>query len=286
MAIQKICCFSNETEVNRVSYTCGGYHCACSAHIRQTSHSMLLVLLNVQEDADTLWLHCYHCLLTIQEGPCCFGDETGTWVRYTCGHSHDACSAHIRQTSHSMLLVLLNVQEDADTLWLHCYHCLLTIQEGPCYFGDETGTWVRYTCGHYHYACSAHIRDTSCAQCRGSSHERDSKHTDKYAVSEIHWYTTAQTEAQVAIPTSNTHTVVYYYTGNLLLLLKHRLQGIRVHLWWTHTQGVPNSQEEELCWLWGQWSWQGWRPHWELPHEGIPVVDTLQAPQSGVAYVG
>ena len=156
MAIQKICCFSNETEVNEVSYTCGGYHCACSAHIRQTSHSMLLVLLNVQEDADTLWLHCYLCLLMIQEGPCCFGDETGTLVRYTCGHSH--------------------------------------------------------------YACSAHIRHTSCAQCRGSGHKHDSKHTDKYAVSEIHWYTTAQTEAQVAIPTSNTHTVVYYYTGNLLLL--------------------------------------------------------------------
>ena len=88
---------------------------------------------------------------------------------------------------HSMQSVLLNVQEGAVTLWLHWYHCFLTIQEGRCCFGNETGTLVRYTCGHYHYVCSYHFYRMTCAQCRSYAHENSIAHNTSYPESASYW---------------------------------------------------------------------------------------------------
>ena len=111
----------------------------------------------------------------------------------------------------------MHKQKMQTLLKLHRYCCLLTIQT-ICCFCNEVGKRVRYTCGDYHNACSVHIRNKPCAQCKVSGHKLDNTHTGSFAVSEIHWYTTVRTEAQVPILMRYTNTFVNYYTGNLLLL--------------------------------------------------------------------
>ena len=115
----------------------------------------------------------------------------------------------------------MHKQKMQTLLKLHRYCCLLTIQT-LCCFCNEVGKWVRYTCWDNHYACTVHIRNKPRAQFKVSGHKLDNTYTGNVAVSEIHWYTTVRTEAQVPILTRYTNTFVYGYTENLLLLQWNR----------------------------------------------------------------